>query len=440
MTYGRSKRGALQPNIDDVIATLEQALALAQLPSAREQYRQQLDGAIDRARCELAQAGAEGTDSRSISRLRSILVRGLVAHAENARYGAGQLSRGAQRAPTRADCDDGWRRVAEIVAVAEASAAEVSSIISGFEDYRARKAAAQARAAAHAARRILEERNHAYTFHTDPRFSFGEGWYLAAAAALCDDVLIQIEPEQPQTVAAQCFLHAAGLDDRLVPYRPRPRANKHLPEIVARAFGRDVEWAQERLRAAFLGDEPVAPSVVEWTARRLASAAPGPKVLLWVRRGSHQPSRNTPHCELVELARCAHHAGLVPLLFGDAVGDDLSSVAALDLTLCWQEPLFQGRQMRRSQLQLFEQLRRAHRLVGQLGVTTAGMDGPALLGLPTMYLTDSPNVRLGKWVGAVPGYEEVLRGEDYLERISARLKQWALGDRRAEAAASSIDA
>ena len=58
--------------------------------------------------------------------------------------------------------------------------------------------------------------------------------------------------------------------------------------------------------------------------------------------------------------------------------------------------------MRRDQLQLFEVLRSSHHLVGQIGVTTAGMDGPALMGLPTACLTDEPNVRLGKWVGKGP--------------------------------------
>ncbi len=83
--------------------------------------------------------------------------------------------------------------------------------------------------------------------------------------------------------------------------------------------------------------------------------------------------------------------------------------------------------MRRAQLQLFEHLKGAHGLVGQLGVTTAGMDGPALMGLPTMYLTQSPNVRLGKWVGAVPGYQEIVRDDTYLTRISQTLRRWSDG-------------
>jgi hypothetical protein len=81
--------------------------------------------------------------------------------------------------------------------------------------------------------------------------------------------------------------------------------------------------------------------------------------------------------------------------------------------------------MRRAQLQFFEHLKGVHGLVGQLGVTTAGMDGPALMGLPTMYLTDATNVRMREWVGTVPGYHEVVRADGYLEHVSHRLRNWA---------------
>ena len=100
---------------------------------------------------------------------------------------------------------------------------------------------------------------------------------------------------------------------------------------------------------------------------------------------------------------------------------------AVDLTLFWKQPLFQGEDMRRAQLQLFEHLRAAYRLVGQVGVTTAGMDGPALLGLPTMYLTDRPNPRMGLWVGAIPGYQEIVRDGDHRARLDDTLRRWAAG-------------
>lgn len=400
------------------------AVLSAALAQTGGEHRRMLERAIELAGGALGAAGDAGTLGTVLASARSTLVKAHAARAADARHGAGQLSLGSQRAPTRDACDDGWERVEEIVAVAEASAREAARLaaeIAGMQA--ATKAVRAAEACAREARRIVDERNHAYTFHTDPGFSFGEGWYLAAAAVLAG-VAIQIEPGKPQTSQAERFLRDAGLSALVRPYRSRPRANKHLPEIVAQGFRADPLVAQRRLRAAFLGHEPVPQVITDWTARKLAGVPAGRKVLLWVRHGAHHPARNTMYPELVELTRRALAASVVPVLVGDALQGEVPP-GALDMTLFWKDPLFQGAEMRRAQLQLFEHLRDAHGLIGQLGVTTAGMDGPALMGLPTMYLTDAPNVRLGEWVGAVPGYQEIVRGGGYLDRVSQTLMQWA---------------
>jgi len=393
---------------------------LLHLPGGRERHRHRLDQVIDLAGRALA--AAEATETKASAR--STLVKAHAARAQDARHGAGQLSLGAQRAPTCEACDDGWQRVEEIVSVAEASSRAAADVAAELATKSAWKAVQAAAAAACAARRIIEERNHAYTFHADPGFSFGEGWYLAAAAVLAG-VAIQIEPGKPQTSQAERFLKDAGLSSLLVPYRSRPRANKHLPEIVARAFRKDLLSAQRKVRDAFLGRAPIPQTIVDWADTRLASVSAQRKVLLWVRHGAHHPARNTRYPELVDLARRSIAAGLVPVLVGDAIADGDIPWNAVDLTLFWKASIFQGADMRRAQLQFFEHLIEAHGLAGQVGVTTAGMDGPALLGLPTMYLTDAPNVRLGTWVGAVPGYQEIVRDAGHLERVSDQLKRWA---------------
>lgn len=343
--------------------------------------------------------------------------------AEDARHGAGQLSQSAQRAPTHEGCDEGWARVAQIVATSEAAAREASRVAAELDHPRVREAAEAATVAALDARRLLDDRNHAYTFHTDPRFSFGEGWYLAAAGILCD-VTIQIQPDQPQTPQAERFLRDAGLGPNLVPYRSRPRASKALPDLVARAFRADPRAAQATLRARFLGGAPIDPAIVEWTADKLAEAPAHPKVLVWLRYGAYHPTRNTTYDEVLSLCEHARRHGLVPIVIGDALRGGELPTGTLDLTLFWKHRLFQGIDMRRAQLQLFELLTNRHQLRGQLGVTTAGMDGPALMGLPTAYLTPEPNDRLGKWVGAIPGYHEIVRDPGYLDRIAAILATW----------------
>jgi hypothetical protein len=390
------------------------------LSGTPDSHRLELEHAIDHAR----EALASPEDPRAAARARARLARLLAARAEDARHGANQLSLSAQRAPTTEACDDGWRRVEAIVAVAEASAAEALRVTSEPCGGAASKAAHAAERSARAARRIVEERNHAYTFHADPAFSFGEGWYLAAAAVLAG-IAIQIEPDKPQSAQVERFVRDAGLTSLVRPHRSRPRANKQLTEIVARGFRPDPLAAQQKVRAAFLGDEPIAPRIVDWIDRRLRGAPPRPKVLLWVRYGAHHPGRNTSSPELVELTRRAIAAGLLPILIGDLVRDGEAPAGAVDMTLFWKDPLFQGEDMRRAQLQFFEHLKGAHALVGQLGVTTAGMDGPALLGLSTMYLTEASNVRMREWVGTVPGYQEIVRDIDHLDRVSRALEAWA---------------
>lgn len=432
--------------------SLEEALALTQtlhLPGRRDLYRSLLDDAIAQARAALdaARAAAEQEPPASTEQeleldaptvtvaSRCILARAHMARAEDALHGAGQLSRSAQRAPTRGDCDDGWRRVEAIVAGAEESARVAAEMVAALEPDpaavrlvpTARAAAQRAREAATSARRVVDERNDAYTFHTNNGFSFGEGWHLAAAAVLAG-VSIQLEPDQPGTPRAEAFLRDAGLGGRLQPYRPRPRAMKQVTEIVARAFEADPAAAQRTLRAAFLGDAPVSPAVAQWVDARLGGAATGekkPTVLLWIRTGVHDAHRNTQPDELMALTDVVRRAGLTPTWIGDALADVDTPADVVDFVLFWKDPTFQQSDLRRAQLQFFEHLRAAHGLVGQLGVTTAGMDGPALLGLPTIYLTDAPNARMGQWVGTVPGYEEFLRRDGYLDRVAQRLAAWA---------------
>lgn len=405
----------------DPTAELVRAVDLARSDGvARDERRRLLADAIVHAPNHASESG-QAIDTRVL------LVQAHALRAEDARHGAGQLSLGAQRAPTQEACDDGWRRVAEIVEVAEISAHEAAAIAAtlsndvvpkGKRDT-IQRAARRAQIAAAAARRLLEERNHAYTFHTDGGFSFGEGWYLAAAGVLAG-VEIQIEPDRPATAAAETFLRACGLGPLLRPYRPRPRAMKHVTEIVGRAFRRDPLAAQRRLREAFLGGEDPSEPVRRFVDERLASVPKRPIVLLWLRHGAHHPGRNTDHDELVALTERVRRLGATPAWIGDAARGAIPP-GVLDLIFFWKDPLFRGVDQRRAQLQFFEHLRRAHGLVGQLGVTTAGMDGPALMGLPTLYLTDAPNVRMRAWVDAVPGYREVVREAGWCGAVDAYL-------------------
>jgi len=427
----------VEQNVRQAAALLSEALSQQlQLRRAGQSNRFRDCLAQAMAHAEAGLAGVREPDAgwspgQEVSRMqelgreaRWILLRAQTCRAEDARYGAGQLARGAQRAPTSEDCEDGWQRVADIVADSQIAAADAERHATGLNQSRASRLAGQAARSARLAQMLLEERNHAYTFHADPKFSFGEGWYVTAAATL-GAIQIQVEPDQPQTLATLHFIQQAGLMASVVPYRARPRANKALPDLIARGFGVDPHAAQARVRRAFLGDEPIPEAIQHFAAHAMSQVKSGKKVLLWVRYGAHHPLRNTSHAELVDLCHAALARGLSPVLVGDGLRGVGIPEQACDLTLFWKLPLFQGVTLRRAQLQLFEVLRAEYSVVGQMGVTTAGMDGPALIGLPTAYFTDEPNVRLGKWVGTVPEYQEIVRDEAFHERIGGVLDHWS---------------
>ena len=410
--------GALAQKAADLMAEATALESRLHLPGVRDDYRAQLEHIVLLATRALGNA----LESQEIASLQWVLLRAQAARAEDARYGAGQLSRGSQRAPTLEDCEDGWQRVEQIICNAEGSALEAARLARLLNTAKAGEIARRAEVAGKAARKIVIERNRAYTFHADPGFSFGEGWYLAAAALLAG-VPIQIKSGAAQELQAKRFLLDAGLGGSLRPYRPRPASPKHLTHLIAEAFHADAPGAQCTLRTAFLGGESPSASLSSWIAGNVGANSQQ-KVLLWVRTGDHDVERNTCFDELHQLSELVLNAGFTPIFFGDAVPAALIPTSGVDLTLCWKEPLFQGPDMRRAQLHLFEELRCRHGLVGQIGVTTAGMDGPALMGLPALYLTQESNVRLGKWVGVVPGYQEVVRAPGYFEVIRATLHQW----------------
>ncbi|MDH3998532.1 MAG: hypothetical protein OET90_06795, partial [Desulfuromonadales bacterium] len=281
LLHNETDGGGLAPKVATLLAEATALEGSLHLPGVRNDYRSRLEQVVLLASRALDNAVERG----EVALLQWVLVRAHSARAEDARYGAGQLSRGSQRAPTLADCEDGWQRVEQIVCNAEKAALEATRFAGLLNTAKARAIARRAELAGKAARKIVLERNRAYTFHADPGFSFGEGWYLAAAALLAG-VPIQIRPGAVQKLQAKRFLHDAGLEESIRPYRSRPASPKHLTHIIAEAFHADAAEAQCTLRTAFLGDESPSASLRSWIDGNVGEN-PKQKVLLWVRTGAH---------------------------------------------------------------------------------------------------------------------------------------------------------
>ncbi len=413
----------------DSVVVAEQLLAEARALVTSQRGRE----VRDRHRALLARAIAEAerwtstADRGAHERAWLTMAAAHAALSEDALHGANQLSLSAQRAPSLDECTEGWVRVAALVQAAHEYARATEAAVRALDSSMPRlvragaRAAARALAAAEAASALLSARNDAYVFHTAPSFSFGEGWHVAAAAILAN-ITIQIPAGEEGASSGERFLRDAGLLPHVQSARPRPRATKQVTGLVARAFREDASLAQHKLRVAFLGDAPISESVRAFADERMGRRDT-PKVLLWIRRGTHQPERNSKPEEIERLVDVIQREGATSVLVGDEAFCPIPE-GALDLSLFWKAPLFQGEDRRRAQLQFFEHLRVAHQVRGQLGVTTAGMDGAALLGLPTAYLTEAPNPRMRTWVGAIPGYAEIVRIPGDLEGLATLLRAW----------------
>ena len=215
---------------------------------------------------------------------------------------------------------------------------------------------------------MLAARNRAYTFFTTPGFSFGEGWYLAAAS-LFAELTIQVRTGTPQERQALQFLNDVGLAKRLVPYRPRPASPNISPTLLQRHSS--VTRIQRRKSFAM----PFGATTCFGTDCRMAERPDGDRHT--AKGTSRHASAITTRTEtrlLMSLHALANSLPTWdhPCLLRRRNTKDLDLSGGIDLTLCWRNPLFQTLSMRRDQLQLFEVLRRRHHLVGQIGVTTAG--------------------------------------------------------------------
>ncbi|MDK9718519.1 MAG: hypothetical protein OEL57_11530, partial [Trichlorobacter sp.] len=304
MLYNETDGGELTRKAVTLLAEATALQGTLHLPGVRDEYRSRLEQVVLLATRALDNAG----ESQEVTLLQWVLVQAFGARAEDARYGAGQLSRGSQRAPTLEDCEDGWQRVEQITCTAEDTALEAARFARLLDTANAREIACRAEVAGKAARQIILERNRAYTFHADPGFSFGEGWYLTAAA-LFAGLSIQIRPGAVQELQARRFLFDAGLEGSLRPYRSRPASPKHLTHIIAEAFRVDAPGAQRTLRTGFLGYESPSAALRSWIDGKVGGK-PEQKVLLWVRTGDHHARRNTCFDELGQLSELVVSAGL----------------------------------------------------------------------------------------------------------------------------------
>jgi hypothetical protein len=210
------------------------------------------------------------------------------------------------------------------------------------------------------------------------------------------------------------ILDAAGLT-RNDHFRPPGFATGKVGE----AFEADRGAARGAVRQAFTGGGgPTDRELEDFLTAKLISR--GQKyALLWIRlsgkrkSGGAHPELDTSIQGVRDLkAAITAQTGRQVVLVGDRPGKADVLTNAIDMIEFWKQPPFaayQGLAGRQAQLKLFEfMVRRGYDLVS-IGMRSGAMEGPALLGVPTVYIEEAGNVqheRMEKWKDKVPGWTQ----------------------------------
>src|SRR5262249_39806033 len=112
-----------------------------------------------------------------------------------------------------------------------------------------------------------------------------------------------------------------------------------------------------------------------------------------------------------QLKELLKQTGRKPVLVGDRPGKDITA-DTINMIKFWdEEPFktFKGLDTRIAQLRMFEYMRGAGIDLLSIGMRSGAMEGPALLGIPTIYIEEIGNQqheRMEKWLGKVPGWSQ----------------------------------
>lgn len=203
----------------------------------------------------------------------------------------------------------------------------------------------------------------------------------------------------------------------------------HYPEkagyattVVGNSYKSKTEASQAAVRNAFTGDKkgPTDEQLKEFVASKGFQV--GKKyALLWIRLSAKEKSGGA-HAELDtsiegvrQLKKMLKLTGRTPVLVGDRPRKDITA-DTINMIKFWEEEpfkTFRGLDTRIAQLRMFEYMRGAGIDLLSIGMRSGAMEGPALLGIPTMYIEETGNKQAGrmeKWKGKVPGWSQLKVG------------------------------
>ncbi len=227
-----------------------------------------------------------------------------------------------------------------------------------------------------------------------------------------------------------------------------PRSPGYATTVVGDRYQARPGDSQAAVRNAFTGAAkgPSDEKLAEFVTRK--GFVTGKKyALLWIRfsakekSGGAHPELDTSVQGVRQIKEMLKHTGRTPVLVGDRPGKDITP-GTIDMIKFWdEEPFkeFKGLDTRIAQLRMFEYMRKSGIDLLSVGMRSGAMEGPALLGIPTIYVEEIGNEqheRMEKWKGKVPGWSQLTVGS--LPTRTGKRYQ-GLGNRNVPAMEKAVD-
>jgi hypothetical protein len=244
--------------------------------------------------------------------------------------------------------------------------------------------------------------------------AFGELYHLGAAMILDEgfagSIVVGDETfSQAEYEKQRLFLRttAPNADGRLrsiqrVDYERGGAPASNATKAITAAFAKDAAAARQRLLDRWIGtmrkaDELDVKAAVPEAIRDHAR----PKLLVWSRVSDYEPERNMTAEVLEQLVQRAVSLGIRPILLGNPLAEaQLRARGDVDVLFGhWKLPGLATPDTYQRQLCFAHLLRRDHRVLGAVGVKSGTLDGPALLGMPTVQLESKHDPKVSQGEG-----------------------------------------
>ncbi|GEM_PF-3105936 len=242
---------------------------------------------------------------------------------------------------------------------------------------------------------------------------FGESYHIGGALALNDSFKAHCILPAPKQLSFLKSITAPGTiseinKEQFSKNRKREIYTKHSEATKYIAERNDLKTIKERFISS-------SPEDIESISNYLLSHfdKSSRKVAIWIRSvKSNHTNRNSTHCSLKQLRKLVNELEFQAIFIGEPLGNVAELCEGGNVLLndfYNNHPFDIDDTAIRRQLLLFWKLIQEYRLIASIGMMSGAMDGPALLGVPTLFFASEHiiNKRMKYWTDTFRHYKAV---------------------------------